>query len=89
MSIFESLAVKQSWSNESLEEFSETRVEPRIHPAGSYTAPGQPCDSQDLRMNTLSDEMDEQQNIKHGKLYNSDLASSKKQIAKKQKKEKF
>lgn len=52
-------------------------------------AAGQPCDSQDLWVNTLSDEMDEQQNIKHGKLYNSDLASSKKQITKKQKKEKF
>lgn len=75
MSIYESLAVKHSWSNKSLEEFSETWVEPRIHPAGSYRAPGQPCD--------------EQQNIKHGKLYNSDLASSKQQIATKQKKEKF
>lgn len=53
------------------------------------TAPGQPCNSQDLQMNTLSDEMAEQQNRKHGKLYNNDLTSSKEQITKKQKKKKF
>lgn len=47
------------------------------------------CNSQDLQMNTLSDEVDQQQNRKHGKLYNKDLASSKEQITKKQKKKKF